>query len=283
MRISTLRPLTGAVSLLAALAFLGHAHAADRYADRPETQQFINEMHERHGFDKDALTFIFRRAQYLPSVIKAISPPRDPVAVRSWQRYRGRFIDPVRIKAGIAFWERHRESIRAASERYGVPEEIIVGIIGVETIYGRNTGSYQAVSALSTLAFDYPRRAELFRGELENLLLMAREQGRDPLDYQGSYAGALGLPQFLPSSVRNYAVDFDGDGQIDLQGSPKDAIGSVARYMQMHGWESGAPVAVRAAVGTDANLVPLLANDINPAFDATALASHGVRKMIASP
>ena len=277
MRISTLRPLTGAVSLLAALAFLGHAHAADRYADRPETQQFINEMHERHGFDKDALTFIFRRAQYLPSVIKAISPPRDPVAVRSWQRYRGRFIDPVRIKAGVAFWERHRESIRAASDKYGVPEEIIVGIIGVETIYGRNTGNYQAVSALSTLAFDYPRRAELFRGELENLLLMAREQGRDPLDYQGSYAGALGLPQFLPSSVRNYAVDFDGDGQIDLQGSPKDAIGSVARYMQMHGWESGAPVAVRAAVGPDANLVPLLANDINPSFDATALASHGVK------
>jgi membrane-bound lytic murein transglycosylase B len=109
-----------------------------------------------HGFDKDALTFIFRRAQYLPSVIKAISPPRDPVAVRSWQRYRGRFIEPVRIKAGVAFWERHQDSIRAASEKYGVPEEIIVGIIGVETIYGRNTGNYQAVSALSTLAFDYP-------------------------------------------------------------------------------------------------------------------------------
>ena len=261
------------------LALCGTGQAAERYADRPETRQFIEDMQQRHGFDKDALTYIFRRAQYLPSVIKAISPPRDPVAVRSWQRYRGRFIEPVRIKAGVAFWERYQDSLQAASEKYGVPEEIIVGIIGVETIYGRNTGSYQAVSALSTLAFDYPRRAELFRGELENLLLMAREQGRDPLDYQGSYAGALGLPQFLPSSVRNYAVDFDGDGRIDLLNSPRDAIGSVARYMQMHGWESGAPVAVRARVAADANLVPLLANDINPAFDHAALASHGVRAM----
>lgn len=277
MRPSYLLPLAGAASLLISLAAPEYARAAERYADRPETQQFIQEMHERHGFDKDALSYVFRRAQHLPSVIKAISPPLDPVAVRSWQRYRGRFVEPIRIKAGLAFWARHQDSIRAASEKYGVPEEIIVGIIGVETIYGRNTGNYQTVSALSTLAFDYPRRAELFRGELENLLLMAREQGRDPLDYQGSYAGALGLPQFLPSSVRNYAVDFDGDGRIDLLNSPKDAIGSVARYLQMHGWESGAPVAVRASVGGDANLVPLLANDINPAFDAATLASHGVR------
>jgi membrane-bound lytic murein transglycosylase B len=235
-------------------------------------------MQQRHGFDKDALTYIFRRAEYLPSVIKYISPPKDP-GVRSWQRYRSRFIEPVRIKAGVAFWDRHADTIRTASEKYGVPEEIIVGIIGVETIYGRNTGNFQAVSALATLAFDYPRRAELFRGELESLLLMAREQHRDPLDYQGSYAGALGLPQFLPSSVRNYAVDFDGDGQIDLLGSPKDAIGSVARYMQMHGWEAGGPVAVRASLDADTNLAPLLANDITPAFDSATLASHGVRAM----
>ena len=266
-----------ALSLLAGLLAATASHAAQRYADRPEAQLFIEEMQQKHGFDKDALTFIFRRAEYLPSVIKYISPPKDPVSVRSWQRYRGRFIYPVRIKAGVAFWERHQDTIRAASEKYGVPEEIIVGIIGVETIYGRNTGNFSAVSALATLAFDYPRRAELFRGELENLLLMAREQHRDPLDYQGSYAGALGLPQFLPSSVRNYAVDFDGDGQIDLLNSPKDAIGSVARYMQMHGWEAGAPVAKLASIGTDADLPPLIANDINPNFDTASLASHGVK------
>jgi len=266
-----------ALSLLAGLLAATASHAAQRYADRPEAQLFIEEMQQKHGFDKDALTFIFRRAEYLPSVIKYISPPKDPVSVRSWQRYRGRFIEPVRIKAGVAFWERHQDTIRAASEKYGVPEEIIVGIIGVETIYGRNTGNFSAVSALATLAFDYPRRAELFRGELENLLLMAREQHRDPLDYQGSYAGALGLPQFLPSSVRNYAVDFDGDGQIDLLNSPKDAIGSVARYMQMHGWEAGAPVAKLASIGTDADLPPLIANDINPNFDTASLASHGVK------
>ena len=266
-----------ALSLLAGLLAATASHAAQRYADRPEAQLFIEEMQQKHGFDKDALTFIFRRAEYLPSVIKYISPPKDPVSVRSWQRYRGRFIEPVRIKAGVAFWERHQDTIRAASEKYGVPEEIIVGIIGVETIYGRNTGNFSTVSALATLAFDYPRRAELFRGELENLLLMAREQHRDPLDYQGSYAGALGLPQFLPSSVRNYAVDFDGDGQIDLLNSPKDAIGSVARYMQMHGWEAGAPVAKLASIGTDADLPPLIANDINPNFDTASLASHGVK------
>ena len=266
-----------ALSLLAGLLAATASHAAQRYADRPEAQLFIEEMQQKHGFDKDALTFIFRRAEYLPSVIKYISPPKDPVGVRSWQRYRGRFIEPVRIKAGVAFWDRHQDTIRAASEKYGVPEEIIVGIIGVETIYGRNTGNFSAVSALATLAFDYPRRAELFRGELENLLLMAREQHRDPLDYQGSYAGALGLPQFLPSSVRNYAVDFDGDGQIDLLNSPKDAIGSVARYMQMHGWEAGAPVAKLASIGTDADLPPLIANDINPNFDTASLASHGVK------
>ena len=265
------------LSLFAGLLATTASHAAQRYADRPEAQLFIEEMQQKHGFDKDALTFIFRRAEYLPSVIKYISPPKDPVGVRSWQRYRGRFIEPVRIKAGVAFWERHQDTIRAASEKYGVPEEIIVGIIGVETIYGRNTGNFSAVSALATLAFDYPRRAELFRGELENLLLMAREQHRDPLDYQGSYAGALGLPQFLPSSVRNYAVDFDGDGQIDLLNSPKDAIGSVARYMQMHGWEAGAPVAKLASIGTDADLPPLIANDINPNFDTASLASHGVK------
>ena len=266
-----------ALSLLAGLLAATASHAAQRYADRPEAQLFIEEMQQKHGFDKDALTFIFRRAEYLPSVIKYISPPKDPVSVRSWQRYRGRFIEPVRIKAGVAFWDRHQDTIRAASEKYGVPEEIIVGIIGVETIYGRNTGNFSAVSALATLAFDYPRRAELFRGELENLLLMAREQHRDPLDYQGSYAGALGLPQFLPSSVRNYAVDFDGDGQIDLLNSPKDAIGSVARYMQMHGWEAGAPVAKLASIGTDADLPPLIANDINPNFDTASLARHGVK------
>ena len=245
MKTAISRPLR-VLTLIAGFAAAASGHASERYADRPETQQFIEEMQQRHGFDKDALSYIFRRAEYLPSVIKYISPPKDP-GVRSWQRYRSRFIEPVRIKAGVAFWDRHADAIRAASEKYGVPEEIIVGIIGVETIYGRNTGNFQAVSALATLAFDYPRRAELFRGELESLLLMAREQHRDPLDYQGSYAGALGLPQFLPSSVRNYAVDFDGDGQIDLLGSPKDAIGSVARYMQMHGWEAGGPVALRAS------------------------------------
>lgn len=270
------RPLLS--SLLAGVAVFSStvALAAERYADRPEAQQFMDQMSEKHGFDRDALTYLFRRAEYLPSVIRLISPPKDPTGVRSWQRYRSRFIEPVRIKAGVAFWNTHQQTIQAASQKYGVPEEIIVGILGVETIYGRNTGNFQALSALATLAFDYPRRAELFRGELEALLLMAREQHRDPLDYRGSFAGALGLPQFLPSSIRNYAVDFDNDGHIDLLRSPADAIGSVARYMQLHGWESGAPVAVRARVNGEANLTPLIANDITPSFDPATLQSYGV-------
>ncbi|NTV10540.1 MAG: lytic murein transglycosylase B [Zoogloea sp.] len=252
------------------------ANAADSFAERPAIQQFIQDMKARYGFDQDALELIFQRAHPIPAVLKAIAPPKTP-GVRSWQRYRSRFVEPIRIQAGIRFWEDNAETVRAASARFGVPPEIIVSIIGVETIYGRNTGNFQTVSALATLAFDYPRRAELFRGELEELLLMAREQQRDPLDFQGSYAGALGLPQFLPSSVRKYAVDFDGDGQIDLTNSPGDAIGSVANYLHEHGWVQGAPVAAPAEIGEGADLKPLLAADILPSFDRETLAQHGVR------
>jgi membrane-bound lytic murein transglycosylase B len=256
----------------------------ERYGDRPEDRQFIEDMVSRHGFDREALSYIFQRAQYQPSVIKAISPPpSNTPGVRSWLRYRSRFVEPIRIKAGMSFWDRYQPWISAASQQYGVPEEIIVAILGVETIFGRNTGNYQVVSALATLAFDYPRRAELFRGELESLLLLAREQNRDPLNYQGSYAGAMGLPQFLPSSIRNFAVDFDGDGQIDLQNSPQDAIGSVAHYMQVHGWVADLPVAVRARIAPGAQLDELLANDINPTFSAAELAQRGVQAVDGVP
>ena len=248
------------------------------YAQRDDAMQFADDLAERRGLDREWVRQAVGQARFLGSVPKLMLPPAKGTA-KNWRVYRSRFIDPIRIRAGVRFWQENQATLERAEREFGVPAEIIVGIIGVETIYGRNTGNFQAVSALATLAFDYPRRAELFRGELESLLLMAREQHRDPLDYQGSYAGALGLPQFLPSSVRNYAVDFDGDGQIDLLGSPKDAIGSVARYMQMHGWEAGGPVAVRASLDADTNLAPLLANDITPAFDSATLASHGVRAM----
>ena len=272
MKTAISRPLR-ALTLLAGFAAAATGHASERYADRPETQQFIEEMQQRHGFDKDALTYIFRRAEYLPSVIKYISPPKDP-GVRSWQRYRSRFIEPVRIKAGVAFWDRHADTIRTASEKYGVPEEIIVGIIGVETIYGRNTGNFQAVSALATLAFDYPPRAPFFRKELEQFLLMARENGVSPLNVKGSYAGAMGIPQFMPSSQRNFAVDFDRDDRIDLRDSTADAIGSVARFLNMHGWQPKAPIAVPATVTGDPS--ELIAAGIKPEQPLYALAQQGV-------
>jgi membrane-bound lytic murein transglycosylase B len=213
------------------------------YEERAEVRAFIAELAERDGFDAEALTKLFSQARSLPAVIKAILPPVDP-GIRSWQVYRNRFVEPKRVAGGVRFWQSHGGVIAAASARYGVPEEIILAIIGVETIYGRNMGRFETFSALTTLAFDYPPRAELFRRELEQLLLLAREQGRNPLDYRSSYAGAIGLPQFLPSSLRNYAVDFDGDGKIDLSGNAADAIGSVANFLHEHGWEIGQPIAV---------------------------------------
>ncbi len=253
-------------SLLLLLPFIfSNPGSADaHYAERAEVRDFIADMVERHGFDSGELTGLFNQASSLPAVIKAILPPADP-AVRSWQTYRSRFVETKRINAGINFWQLHGEDISAASTRYGVPEEIIVAIIGVETIYGRHIGRFETFSALATLAFDYPPRAELFRGELEQLLLLAREQGRNPLDYRSSYAGAIGLPQFLPSSVRRYAVDFDGNGRIDLSSSPADAIGSVANFLQQHGWETGQPIVApvqadgeRCAVLTASGLEPQL-------------------------
>lgn len=235
--------------------------AATAFGERDDVRGFIAEMESRHGFGHEALIDTFAHIQPIPAVIKAIMPPADP-GIRSWQTYRGRFIEPRRIAAGKKFWHEHRRALVRAKSRYGVPEEIIVAIIGIETIYGRNTGRFGTAAALSTLAFDYPPRADLFRRELEALLLLARDEGRDPLHYRGSYAGALGLPQFLPSSVRQWAVDFDGNGHIDLNRSPADAIGSVASFLNAHGWAKGEPVAHE--VGISGDVKPLLDEGIRP-------------------
>lgn len=225
------------------LALIGNPVYAANYAQRPEVRAFIEEMRERNGFDAEVLTRLFHHAKPQAAVIKAIMPPKDP-GVRSWRAYRGRFVEPRRIAAGHRFMHAHGAALAAAERRFGVPAEIVAAIIGVETIYGKHMGRFDTFAALTTLAFDYPPRAELFRKELEELLLLAREEGRDPQSYRGSYAGALGLPQFLPSSRRRYAIDFNQDGRIDLASSPSDAIGSVANFLAEHGWQSGAPIAV---------------------------------------
>lgn len=228
--------------LLLLLALPGSFPRAEHYAQRDDVKAFILDMHNRHGFDADALATLFRQTRPIASVIKAIMPPKDP-AVRSWQTYRGRFVEPKRIAAGRRFMHTCAAELAAAETRFGVPAEIIAAIIGVETLYGKQLGRFGTFAALTTLAFDYPPRADLFRKELEELLLLAREENRNPLTYTGSYAGALGLPQFLPSSRRRLAIDFDHDNRIDLTTSPADAIGSVANFLAEHGWERGAPIA----------------------------------------
>ena len=260
-------------------AFLPASGHAASFAERAAVQDFIKEMQKKHGFARAALLRAFARTKSLPAVIKAISPPSDP-AIRSWQSYRARFVEEKRIALGLDFWKKNRTALAAARARYGVPEEIIVAIIGIETIYGRNSGHFATLAALATLAFDYPQqtssRAALFRSELEELLLLSREMRRDPLWFTGSYAGALGLPQFLPSSVRRFAVDGNHDGRIDLAGSPADAIASVANFLAAHGWEKDGPVTVAAKVeGTE--VAKLIEEGIRPQRTPSAMAAFGVK------
>ena len=228
--------------LLAACLFSGPAHAADSLAKDPEVADFIAAMVQRHGFSADTLTPLFAATTANASVLRAIQPATSAER-RSWQRYRERFVNERRTRAGLAFWEENAATIAKASAIYGVPPQILVAIIGVETEYGQNTGRFSVFQALATLAFRYPPRSAFFRDELEQFLLLARENGQPPESIKGSYAGAIGIPQFMPSSQRRYAVDFDGDGRVDLRRSTADAIGSVASFLAQHGWQTGAPVA----------------------------------------
>lgn len=262
-------------ALLAATLLFQPAAAQASYADHAEARGFIAEMEHKHGLAAAEVAALLGRAQRDDRVIELIRPPAQP-SERSWQRYRSRFLTDARIADGVAFWRDHHATIAAASARFGVEPEYIVAIIGVETNYGRFTGNFETLSALATLAFDYPPRAPLFRRELENLLLLAREQQRDPFSYRGSYAGALGYPQFLPSSVRNYAVDFDGDGRIDFESGPTDAIGSIANYFAVHGWRTGEPVATRVAFPPELDLAPLIAAGIEPKLETSALRQQGI-------
>ena len=214
-------------------------------ADMPGIPPFIDEMVAKHGFKRDELVQVFKRAQFRQAVIDAITIPITP---KPWPEYRAAFVNDKRISGGLQFWQRHEKALQLAEKQYGVPQEIIVAVIGVETVYGGNSGKFSALDALTTLAFSYPRRADFFRSELENYLLLARDQEWELFKVQSSYAGALGIPQFMPSSYRNYAVDFDNDDQTDLLSDPMDAIGSVANYLRQYGWRSGEPVAVRAGV-----------------------------------
>jgi membrane-bound lytic murein transglycosylase B len=209
-------------------------------AELPGIPEFIDEMVVKHHFKRRELTRLFERAEYQQAVIDAITAPATQ---KPWLEYRASFITDKHINDGLKFWKRHAHTLARAERKYGVPQEIIVALIGVETFYGQRKGRFRTVDALTTLAFNYPQRAPFFRTELENYLLLARDQGFNLLKVQGSYAGALGIPQFMPSSYRKYAVDFNGNGRIDLLNDQVDAIGSVGNYLKAYGWIKGEPVA----------------------------------------
>lgn len=203
----------------------------------PDLDIFINEMVQEHDFDRAELETLFAQVEVKDSILKAISKPAE--RSKPWYEYRQIFLDQARINAGIAYWKKHEKALVRAEAELGVPAEIILAILGVETRFGGNMGSFRVVDALSTLAFRYPPRSPFFRSELKNFLILTREEEMSQLEPVGSYAGAMGLGQFMPSSFREYAVDFDGDGHRDIWTNPTDAIGSIANYLRRHGWQPG--------------------------------------------
>ncbi|MFZ2541424.1 MAG: lytic murein transglycosylase B [Gallionella sp.] len=229
-----------------AVSFAGPSASAVTLPGIPE---FIDEMVVRHHFNRVELEMVFDNAQHLPAVIEAIL---RPATSKPWLEYRAAFVNPQRVRYGLEFWKKYLKTLRRAEKEFNVPQEIIIALIGVETIYGINKGTFRTLDALTTLAFDFPRRKEFFRSELENYLLLARDQQLDLNTILGSYAGALGIPQFMPSSYRSYAVDFNGNQKVDLLNEPADAIGSVANYLKNYGWINSTPIAVRAKVAEKA-------------------------------
>jgi membrane-bound lytic murein transglycosylase B len=273
--VQALKPGIFATGLAVLGLLLPFAAAAADYPSRPEVRSFIETLANRHGFDAQALATTFSRVRRSDEAIRLMTPP-PAGGRRSWRSYRARFIDDNRIAAGLRFWREHEDTIRRASQRFGVPEEIIVSIIGVETVFGKITGDYRVIDVLTTLAFDYPRRADFFREELEHYLLLTRQDGVNPFSVRGSYAGAIGLPQFMPGSIRRWAVDFDGDGRIDLRESVADAIGSVANFLSAHGWETGAIIRYPAQIADPTRLAPLIESGILPTLTVDSMRVHGV-------
>ncbi len=251
------------------------------YGRRDDVMQFGAELAERRGLDVEWVQAALQRARFVPNVAKFIMPPPAGTA-KNWAAYRARFVEPIRVRAGLAFWRANQKWLVLAEELYGVPPEIVVGIVGVETIYGRQMGNFRVIDALSTLAFDFPAgrkdRSPFFRDELENFFVLCRSEGVEPLQLKGSYAGAIGMPQFMPSSFNKYAVDLDGDGHVDLHTNAADVIGSVAHYLAEFGWQRGLPTRFSVAPPVDASeRALLLVPDILPSFSAQELVAHGAQ------
>lgn len=266
--------------MLAALALMAIAAPAlsetrAPYLQRADVQQFIDELTTQHGFERQRIERWLSQARYSPAVERYMQPP-IAFGQRNWLDYRARYLDEPRVQAGAAFVRNHQVAMDRAEREFGVPAEIIAAIIGVETHYGRITGNFRTLDALVTLSFDYLRRAEYYRQQLTEFFLLVREQNADPLAIKGSFAGALGLPQFMPGSIRRHAVDFDGDGRVDLTNSTADAIGSVASFLVAHGWQRDSPIMFDATA--DEAIVDALGRGINATvtwWDALAAGVEG--------
>ncbi len=258
------------------------AQAGIPYATNPQAMQFADDVAARRDLDLEWTRRAIGQARLLP-VVQRLMQPGPPGMRKNWAVYRSRFIDPIRIAAGLRFWQANQDTLARAEAEYGVPAETIVGIIGVETIYGQQMGSFRVIDALATLAFDHPsshpraaERAEWFRGELEQFLSMQHRLNADPLAPLGSFAGAAGMPQFMPGSVVRWAIDFDGDGKVDLRDSAADAIGSVASYFKGYGWQPGMPSHYPVRLDAErVDLEGLLAPDILPTFSVASLTAKG--------
>ena len=252
------------------------------YATREDAMAFADDLASRRNLDPAWVRQTIGQARFNATVSRLMQPPTQAF-VKNWRVYRSRFIDPVRIRAGVNFWQTNAATLARAEAAYGVPPDIIVGIIGVETIYGRDTGSFKVMDSLATLAFDFPpshpranERSTYFKGEIEQFLTMENRRNADPFQARGSYAGAMGMPQFMPSSQARHAVDFDGDGTIDLWNSSADVIGSVASYFKAYGWQTGMPTHYPVSFEpARLDMDALMAPDILPTFGVASFTAKG--------
>lgn len=259
--------------LILTLSFLSGC-ATTNYSRRADVQGFITKMSNKHGFERLQLCALFSQVHPKPSVIKAMekAPEGKPTP---WYVYRAIFLTPERAREGAQFWQKNEKALSIVEKQYGVPAQVIVAIIGVETRYGQNKGAFRVMDALTNLAFDYPRRAKFFQGELEQYLLLTRDQNLEPLSLVGSCAGAIGLPQFMPSSYRHYGVDFVHNQQINLVDNPADVVASVANYFKANGWRTGEPVALRANVTTK-DYTRFLTKKLKPIWRLDELKAQGI-------
>ena len=269
-------PLRLKIILVVSCLWTALSCASDNYDANPSAQVVIDELVAEEGFDREQLIAVFAQAERKDSILKAIARPAEKT--KPWYEYRAIFLNDKREDQGVEFFNRYRVELGRAEREFGVPAEIIVAIIGVETSYGRVVGSYRVIDALSTLAFDYPPRSPFFTSELKNVLILSRDQDIDPMSLMGSYAGAMGYGQFMPSSYRNYAIDFDNDDIVDIWNNPVDAIGSVANYFKQHGWRKGEIVvsAATAAKSTPEAIFVKSRKDLKPTRTVAQFAAEGV-------